>query len=411
MRQATPNDLKTLEQGLVASFNNQSKPDNQIGYGENFRPYTVDWINNIANNINLAQFDNLTYQPNRRAIAIENLAARVLPTNDVHFYNYKLAGQGYPFDNLQMSSLWIGTPVYILAETRDHAWVLVLTPDYIAWVKSRGIAQTNDTFINTWQAAAKNHMAAITRTQSSVLDAKGKFLFTAYVGAVFPADETANGIKMMVPVADANRNAVITNVIMPNTDATIMPLAITPHNLTNIMQTLLGRPYGWGGMYFYNDCSAELKSFFTPFGIWLPRHSADQVNAGKLVDMTSATATERLGYLMENGQRFLTLVYIGGHVMLYIGNYPNPNTTEHGLMIMTYQNIWGLSPSTGLRRAVIGQSVLFPMLAVYPEDDTLAPLTSKKYFQVSFLNKLPAINYQMQAPAFDLKSLMSANQN
>ena len=32
----------------------------------------------------------------------------------------------------------------------------------------------------------------------------------------------------------------------------------------------MGCPYGWGGMYFYNNCSAELKSLFTPFGFGYP---------------------------------------------------------------------------------------------------------------------------------------------
>lgn len=402
LRQSPPNDLKTIEQSLITHFSNEGKSDNQIGYGENFRPYAKDWIEVITNNINISQFDGLTYQISNRGIVIDNLHARALPTDDVHFYNYKLAGEGYPFDNLQISALWTGTPVYIAGETRDHAWMLVITPDYIGWAKSSGIARTDNVFVTKWVKAAKSKLAAITHTQTGLVDEKGKFLLLAYVGSVFPGSSDST---LMVPVADAERNAVIKHAVISSENAAFMPIAATPHNFSNIMGTMIARPYGWGSMYFYNDCSAELKSLLTPFGMWLPRHSSDQVTVGKMTDMTSASQDKRLSYLMENGQPFSTIVYIGGHVVMYIGNYPNPNKSD-SLMAMTYQNIWGLSPNPAVRRAVIGKSVLFPMLLQYPEDTSLASLAGKKYFQVSDLNQLPNSSFLIKGKAIDLKSLM-----
>jgi len=400
-----PNDFKTVEQSIIKSFNNEGKPDNLVGYGANFRPYDKNWIETIANNINLSQFDKLIYQATNRGIAIDNLNARVLPTDDVHFYSHNLAGQGYPFDNLQMSALWAGTPVYIVAETRDHAWMLVITPDYIGWAKSNGIARTDQAFVNTWTNAAKAKLVAITKTKTSLLDRNGQFLLLAYVGAVFPSHEGQSGMTIMVPVANTDRNAIIKIASVSPDHATVMPLSATPHHFSNIMSTLIGRSYGWGSMYFYNDCSAELKSLFTPFGIWLPRHSSDQVTVGKMVDMSEAPQEKRLSYLIENGQRFLTLIYVGGHVVLYIGNYSDSN---HSLMAMTYQNIWGLSPVPATRRAVIGKSVILPMLLQYPEDTSLTSLAHKKYFQVAFLNQLSMSNNHMplRQQGVDIQSLM-----
>ncbi|ARD86128.1 hypothetical protein A3306_02600 [Rickettsia bellii] len=111
-----------------------------------------------------------------------------------------------------------------------------------------------------------------------------------------------------------------------------MPLDFTRHNMANLMSSLIGRPYGWGNMYFYNDCSAELKNLFTPFGIWLPRNSGAQAEFIKenfyAVDMSAATSLERLSYLMKNGKPFLTIIHIEGYVFLYIGNYPNVHNKE-----------------------------------------------------------------------------------
>lgn len=405
LRQTSPSDLKNLEQSLMQDLSNDGKSSSEIGYGENFRPHVPEWIDEIAKNIDLGQLDDLSYQASHRGIAIDNLHARALPTEDVHFYDYHLAGQGYPFDNLQMSALWAGTPVYIISETRDHAWLLVMTPEYIAWVKSQGIARADNQFIETWSTAAKTKLAAITQTKTSMVDQQGIFHFAAYVGAVFPATVIESGLQLMIPVANWDHQAIIKYASLSPQNATPMPLAATPQHFAMLINTLIRRPYGWGGMYFYNDCSAELKSLLTPFGIWLPRHSADQVTVGKRVDMTSASPTERLAYLMENGQRFLTIIYIGGHVMLYIGSYPNPNQTSTA-MAMTYQNLWGLSPRPSIRRAVVGGSVLFPMLLQYPEDPSLISLADKGYFQVSYLNQLPTGAFFMQEKIPALKSLM-----
>lgn len=399
-----PDDLKSVELSVIDLFSNHDKPLAAIGYGENFRPHTQEWLNEIVKNIPLTQLRSLEYNSNNRAIAIDNLHARALPTEDVHFYSYKIAGQGYPFDNLQISALWVGTPVYILAQTNDHAWSMVLTPDYIAWVKSTGIARVNSTFVEKWQAAAKKQLIAITHTSTSILDSNHQFRFVSYVGAVFPGRTSDQGYRIMIPIADAKQKAVIRYAIVAKQHAATIPITATPHHFTNIMSSLLGRPYGWGNAYFYNDCSSELKSLFTPFGIWLPRHSSDQLEVGKMVDMSSSSPKQRLDYLMENGRRFMTLIYVGGHVVLFIGNYPNPQDKNHALMAMTYQNFWGLSPKPSTRRAVIGQSALFPWLLKYPEDSDLVSQVGKKYFQVSYLDVMPA--YLLKLQAIDLRMLM-----
>lgn len=401
--------IKTVEQELINYFNNTGKTYNTIGYGENFRPHTNKWIDNIANNINIDQLTYLSYQKNNRGIAVTNLAVRALPTNDVFFYSNQIAGQGYPFDILQMSSLWAGTPVYIVGSTQDHAWDLIISPALIGWVKSDGIATVNDTFINTWITAARNKLAAITHTQTSLLDEEQRFFLTAYVGSVFPVDAVTSpvgtGITLLIPIADNHHNAIIKKVFISKKNASIMPLTITPHHFANVMSTLIGRPYGWGGIYFYNDCSAELKSLFTPFGIWLPRHSSVQITAGKTVDMSLSNPAQRLHYLMTKGKPFLTIVYIGGHIFLYIGNDVIPQTQS--LAAMTYQNVWGLSPNPPVERIVIGQSVLFPLLLKYPETPGLTSLAAKKYFKVSYLNKFP-VNAQhlIQPNSVDIRSLM-----
>lgn len=398
--------IQSIEQALTTDYSNEDKPANEIGYAENFHPYPPSWIKQIIHNINAAQFQHQTYHAENRAIAVDNLAVRVLPTTDVHFFSYQLAGQGYPFDNLQISALWAGTPVYVLGLTRDKAWSLIISPDFIGWVQTKGLAYTSTAFVTAWEKAAKNKMAAITKTQTPVIATDNTFLFSAYVGTVLPALQSGNTLRLLVPAANAERQAVVKFAEVTADEAVIMPLPFTRHHVADILHTLINRPYGWGGLYFYNDCSAELKSLFTPFGIWLPRHSSDQVTVSKMVDMTAYASEERLHYLMQNGKAFITIIYIGGHIVLYIGNYPNPNSSDHAPIAMTYQNMWGLSPAPPNRRAVIGQSVIFPMLLQFPEDTSLHSQADKHYFEVAYLDQLPNEVSGLSHQTFDIKAMM-----
>jgi hypothetical protein len=115
--------------------------------------------------------------------------------------------------------------------------------------------------------------------------------------------------------------------------------------------------------------------------VWLPRHSSSQMAAGEMTDLSSDTPAQRLDYLVEHGKPMRTLVYIGGHVMLYLGN-----TTREGRTVpLVYQDIWGMRPADNSRRAVIGGSVIFPLLLRIPEDPSLESLAATRIFQVSVL--------------------------
>lgn len=395
--QKTPeNDLHEEERNLIAEFTNTSnKPANEIGFDAKNKPHTEVWIDRIAYNINIDQLNKLDYQASQRGIMINNAYARALPTDSPSFYNKNIAGQGYPFDNLQISAVWIGTPVYIVGETRDHRWNLVITPDYIAWIKSNSVAKVDDDFVTRWSDAATHTLVAITHTKTPIRISHQKVIH-AYVGTVFPLNEKNN--MLMVPVINKKGYASIQDVHVDKNNDVMMPLSFTPKNIAMIIKTLMGRHYGWGGLYFDNDCSSEQKSLMTPFGIWLPRNSSEQVRVGKVNDLSASTPSDRLNYLSQHGKPFLTLIYLGHHIVLYIGEF---NHTS-----MTYQNLWGLTPISKDYRAVIGKAVFLPLLLQYPQDKTLISQADKKYFIVSDLSELPTETVNNQFPVINLKVLM-----
>ncbi|WP_176060438.1 SH3 domain-containing C40 family peptidase [Paraburkholderia sp. BCC1876] len=429
-------DIAALQQRRLDKFDNTGKSGAALGYGENFRPHDKAWIDAIAQNENVAQFtQNAAYRPEQRAIATTNLMVRELPSIDPSFYDHRLAGEGYPFDNLQISAARPGTPLYVLGSTVDGAWRYVQTPDVQGWVRSDGVGMTDDRFVDRWRAATAKSLGAVIVASAPVRDDRGVFRFDAPAGTLLPllpraaasastakravantvpaksgaaahaasaahaADRAAEtsaianepdtsaptsaaaSHQLLVPARDADGQALIRTATLTDTQIAATPLAATPRHLAMLMKTLIGRPYGWGNSGLYNDCSSELQSIFATFGVWLPRHSSTQMNAGRMVDLSASTPAQRLDYLAQHGVPLRTLIYIGGHVMLYIGN-----TTRNGVAVpVVYQDVWGLRPADDSRRAVIGGSVILPLLEHIPEDATLQSLAATPTFQVSIL--------------------------
>ena len=388
-------DIADLQLRRIGHYDNAGKPARAIGYGQNFRPHTAEWIDDIERNMNLQQFAQAPrYRPNARAIATDALLVRELPTLDPSFYSHRLAGEGYPFDNLQISSIRPGTPLYVLGHSVDGAWDYVQTPDVQGWVQSSGVGFVDDAFVSTWARRASDGWGVVIAASTPVSDTSGMFRFNATMGTLLPiaartaaasvsARESAGGRQygVLVPARDIDGRAVIRQALLPDAAIAPAPIAATPHHLAILMKSLIGRPYGWGNMNFYNDCSSELQSIFAAFGVWLPRHSSAQMTAGDMTDLTSQTPAQRLDYLMEHGKPMQTLIYIGGHVMLYLGK-----TTRDGHTVpLVYQDIWGLSPADDSRRAVIGGSVIFPLLLRIPEDPSLRSLAATHVFQISVL--------------------------
>ncbi|MFJ1268555.1 SH3 domain-containing protein [Legionella lytica] len=379
--------MKKVESELLEDFNNQNKANENKHYAENFKEHDQTWWSKIRDNMDLSALAASEFKEENRAISITNTYARALPDTAPDFFHASLPGQGFPFDNLQESAIWAGTPLYVFSVSTDKAWSLVLTPDgYFSWVKSNDIAYASPEFINDWQAAAQRKLIAITQTEASIVDEQQQFQFTGYIGAVFPMmEQDEQHTAILIPVKNLHNQAMIKTGFISTNASSIMPLSATPKNLVKIINQLKNRPYGWGGAFFFNDCSQEIKSMFTPFAIWLPRNSAQQARLSSTLDLSKNTVDERINLLQAKGHPLMTIIYINGHVMLYVGT---AKTNDNKATAITYQNVWGLSPKSRDKRYVIGQSLFFPLLKQYPEIPDAGSLADKTNFKLVYLDEL-----------------------
>lgn len=381
--------LQNTEETILNDFSNQNKPAKAIHYGENFKPHDEAWLEKIKQNIPLEALGTIVFNPENRAIAVNNTMARALPDLAPDFFHAALPGEGFPFDNLQESAIWAGTPLYVLSTSNDKAWSLVLTPDaYFSWVKSSDIAYASATFIHQWQSAAQKGMVAITKTEACIVDNQKLFQLTSYIGAVFPlAEHQGPNTSILIPVKNSMNQAIIKIGFIHSNAGSIMPLTASKKNLSHIIQQLQNRPYGWGGAFFFNDCSQEMKSLFTPFGIWLPRNSAAQAKLGTTLDLSESSVDQRIRMLKSEGHAFMTIIYIRGHVMLYVGQKPGDH--QDGVP-MTYQNVWGFRNMDADRRYVIGQSAFLPLSTNFPEHPDILSQANHPTFKLIYLDALGA---------------------
>ncbi|MHA0854067.1 SH3 domain-containing C40 family peptidase [Serratia nematodiphila] len=387
-----PNDQSPWNPHYIASVLNreaQSRRDaamdkylgsESVSWGENFRTHTDRWKQQVRDNASTDM--DKAFHPAGRGIAVRETLVRILPTADPAYDDPRLAGQGYPFDNLQDSSIRPGTPVYVITQSRDKRWNYVASPTVIGWVHSEDIAAVDRQFVTEWLALAEKNLGAFIKQPVSV-QAGGQFYFTARHGTILPFYRHRQGLFVVaVPVRREDGRAQMRRIVVKKGEFAAMPWKMTPEHFAVLMRSMSGRPYGWGNYNFNNDCSAELRSLLMPFGLFLPRNSAAQILAAtRVVDLAQANTRERLRYLKDHGKPFTTLVYIPGHIMLYIGNA----LVDGQVVPMTYQNIWGLRPADSKRRSIIGGAVFFPLLATYPEDASLMSLAGKAQFKLGFI--------------------------
>ena len=319
------------------------------GFGENKLKHSKEWLKKLKQNASLNNYPNTA---GYAAITTRNTSLRSLPTQRPHFSSPQGDSASWPFDNLQRSSVPANTPIFVCHISADKSWALVETSFTFGWIPADDFARVDTDFIKIWEAG---RYAVITKDQTSILDEGGNFILTASLGYIFPLiKETMGSLEVLTAVTDKNNKAVIKHGFVSQELSSVKPLRLTSHAAIKIANELIGESYGWGGLYGNRDCSSMTRDFFAPFGIWLPRHSEDQVKeVGSYVNLQGLDPEQKEKLILEKGVPYLSLLWRKGHVMLYIG--------QHRGRALIFHNIWGIKTKdlTGKEgRKIIGQAVI-----------------------------------------------------
>lgn len=341
---ATKTTVKASEAfALFGGKNGTSRPR---GWAENLLPWTKERWDRLVANADRASF------PSRqdKAITVCPTVLREAPTHLPRFGNPATAGQGFPFDLFMYSSLPTGMPLLIIHTSADGAWVYVETALVSGWVPTRDVALVDEPFRKKYQ---NGPYAVILHDDVSLRNSLGQYLTTAHLGTVLPAEEpTSSGLTLLVPVRNTQGYAQMARVHVSATEAAVKPLPLTAGNVARIGNVLIGQPYGWGGLLENRDCSLTLRDVFTPFGLWLPRNSASQAKAWDFVTFGNADDTMKEQIILNDGIPFATLLWLKGHIGLYLGQYKGQPVMFH--------NIWGIrTESEGKEgRYILGRTLV-----------------------------------------------------
>lgn len=331
-------------------------------FGENTLPRDPNWLEQMRTASRTDEYPGLL----RRAVAVTNANMRVLPTQTPAFYSFRRAGEGFPFDYMQNSLVLAGTPLLATHVSADRAWVLVESRFAYGWVRATDIGWVDDEFASAYQTGA---YVAVTRDDVPVMDRNGQYCFTAHVGALFPVTEsTTDGHPVIgVPVRDDKGNAVLHLAELPDATAQSAPIPATPAHFAEVANAMLGRQYGWGGLYEDRDCSALTMDLMAAFGILLPRNSSKQIETGSRVSIKGLDWDQKEQAILEQGTPFLTLVRKPGHIMLYVGSRDGEPIVLHAT--------WGVKTriGDGYGRKVIGSAVITTLKPGLELDDLARP--------------------------------------
>lgn len=342
------------------------------GYAENLQPYPQDrWVHVVA-------LQDLPNYPSMSApaITVRNTALRVLPSSRPFFLNPALPGEGFPFDYFQNTALWLGTPVLITHVSVDRAWYYAETALASGWVRSEDVALADAGFCARYEPGA---LVALRKDETSLVRA-GRFLGQTHVGAIFPLhSQNSQGFTVRVPVRGATGQATLALADLGYHQASLMPAPLTSRAVAELADAMSGQLYGWGGMFENRDCSSTMRDLFLPFGIWLPRNSAQQARSGgEFVSLEGLDASSKMHVIRAQGVPFASLIWLPGHIGLYLG------LDGRGEPLLLH-NIWGVRtvlPDGSEGRAVAGRLVISTLRPGEERDDVRRD---------AFLNRLRAL--------------------
>ena len=299
------------------AVNNYRGKQSYTANGDLMPPDT--WIK-WTDNADIKNFPSLAWW----GITVANAPLRALPTSTPYYLNPKKAGEGYPFDYLAYTTLWIGTPVFVSHVSKDRSWLFCETPLLSGWVPASAVAAVSDNFIAQWQSMP---LGAVLSDNLPMGGAIG-----SSVGPASSANRAnrANYLRIGTLLPMQNGNLIVPvrqgqtthwqQVNAPMGSAGLFPVNISPNAIAALGNQIMGEPYGWGGIDFNRDCSSMLRDIYTPFGIWLPRNSSKQIQVGQSIDISAMDDATKLRVIRDFGEPFLTLIGMPGHVMLYVGS-------------------------------------------------------------------------------------------
>ena len=287
--------------------------------------------------------------PVRFAVVTQRSALRTFPTTD----RVLNSGMDKDLDRFQETAVFPGEAVAVLHSSRDGEWALVQNYHYLAWVKRSALG-----------FASREQVADFINSEDFVL-VTGAKIFTTYnpednrtsevqldMGVKLPRlTITQNQLKGQNPYAsyvvglpvrgEQGQLQVIPTLIAKSPSVSTHYLAMTPSNIIRQAFKFLGERYGWGHDYNGRDCTGFVGEIYKTFGLLMPRNSGQQGSGEYGINWRFEKNQSAQVVAQLADAQVGDLIYVPGHVMMYIGKVDGEPFVIHDVKGLSYYDAQG----------------------------------------------------------------------
>lgn len=288
---------------------------------QDYKKYIVLLNKKAITKSNLVQFALVTKRSN----------LRTFPTFDAIYKK----GKDRDLDRFQESGVFPGEVLAILHHSADGKWALVRAYNYLAWMPSKDFAIGSKTEISNYRSSANfivitgakaftNHVPGYPEISKIQLDMGTKLPLVKrdlYGNKLYGQNPYANYI-VKLPIKNTEGELDFVFAPVPRgQDISVGYMAYTEQNLIKQSFKFLGERYGWGHSYNGRDCTGFVGEIYKSFGLLMPRNSGQQgkgeygLNTRFANNTKDSAKTNHIDNLLVGD-----LIYISGHVMMFLGN-------------------------------------------------------------------------------------------
>lgn len=279
-------------------------------------------------------------------VVVERASMRSYPT-DVRVLKSE---EDRDLDRFQETGVFPGQRLAILHESADGEWWFAVNYHYAAWLPKRAVAIGERAQINQWfnrsprltvtgAQVRTNFNPDDQRTSQVVLDMGVSLpvLSAAEVGHRINGQNPHASHIVSLPVrTESGALEFEPTLIGRAQDVTLGHLEYRPSLVLQQAFKFLGERYGWGHDYNGRDCTGFVGEVYKSFGILMPRNSGQQGNSEfaptkRFAADDHVARREALAELSVGD-----LIYIPGHVMMYLGDVEGEPYVIHDVTGLSY---------------------------------------------------------------------------
>lgn len=347
----------------------------KIGVDENDKPVSASLLAAIRRNTALAGVRETT--PARYGLSVRRAQLRSLPTERIF---HAAVGQR-DNESLQAGILLPGEALVIVHASADRRWLLVMSTQGPAWVRSQDVAEGPRATV--FQYAARTPGRVVTGDQVRTVftpEAPELSELVLDMGTALPlaevaAGEPVNGASayaswpLLLPVRGQGGALAFKPALLRRTaDSAPAYLPLTRANIIRQAFKFLGERYGWGHQFNARDCSGLTSEVYRSMGLLLPPSSGLQGSSTAFphrrftdkdshADRVEALSKAKIG----------DLVVVPGHVLMIIGHVKGEPYVIQDVPYAVFKD-----PQTQqIRKTKLNQVSITPLLPLYADDKSL----------------------------------------